>query len=136
LGSASKYLIRRETGRKWTMGPVYDNFNIPNPVTEAKHRKNNTLFRIINICFLPENITKLIAINESKKRPDFEAAKGKGPNAEFWRNISDTVNDAESNELVSIVLGGDSDPYLMDLMEGVLNLNDFNVVLTFQCRRT
>jgi hypothetical protein len=127
LGSVSKYLIRREIGRKWTMGPVYDNFNIPNPVTAAIHRKNNTLFRIVNACFLPENITKLIAINESKKRPDFEAAKGKGPNAEFWRNISDTVNDAESNDLLSIVLGAESDPYLMELMEGVLNLNDFNI---------
>jgi hypothetical protein len=109
------------------MGPVYDNFNIPNPVTEAKHQKSNTLFRITNVCFLPENISKLIAINESKKRPDFEAAKGKGLNAKFWRNISDTVNDAESNEMVSIVLGADSDPYLMDLMEGILNLNDFNI---------
>jgi hypothetical protein len=125
LGSVSKYLIRKEIGRKWSMGPVYDNFNIPNPVSDAKQRKLNTLFRIINCCFLPDNIKGLIAINESKQRTDFENANGKSPHAEFWRHMSDTVNDAAFNDNLSIILGVAEDTYLEEIVAGVLNLNDY-----------
>jgi hypothetical protein len=49
LGSVSKYLIRKETGRKWTMGPVYNNFNIPNPATEA-NTERSTRYSTLSMC--------------------------------------------------------------------------------------
>jgi hypothetical protein len=125
LGSVSKFVIRKEIARRVLMGPIYNNMEIPNPVSNAKGRRLNTMYRIINCCFLPDNVHRLSNINDTKLRHDFEGTEaGKGPNEDFWHEISEMVNDASNNDVLKVILHGETDEYLAKIV-GSFNLSDY-----------
>jgi hypothetical protein len=125
IGSVSKFVVRKEIARRVLMGPIYKNMDIPNPISTSKSRRLNTMFRLINCCFLPENIHRLTQINDTKLRHDFEATEGgKGPNEDFWHDISEMVNDAANNDTLKVVLQGETNEYLIPIVES-LNLADY-----------
>jgi hypothetical protein len=99
LGSVSKLVIWKEIARRVLMGPMCKNMEMPNPVSTSKGRHLNTIFCIVNCCFLPDNIHRLTKINDAKLRHDFKATEaGKGPNEDYWHVTSEMVNDASINE--------------------------------------
>lgn len=107
------------------MGPVHKNFNIPNPTSEGETRKLNALFQMTNCCFCPVNVSRLKTVNDNKKRHDFEEAKGKGPTEEFWKDMSETTNDASFNDTLKDIVGPETNEH-MTAIALIFDLSDFD----------
>jgi hypothetical protein len=80
------------------LGAIYDQVNQPSVRSTATEKKTNSILWIINACFLPCNVEKLIALNDIKKRAD-EAASGGNPLKDFWIEILETVNDGDTEDI-------------------------------------
>jgi hypothetical protein len=82
------------------------------------------MHHIINCCLLPDNVHRLTNVNDTKLRHDFEATEaGKGPNEDFWHEISEMVNDASNNDALKVILHGKTDECLAKII-GSFNLSD------------
>ena len=136
VSSASMFECRFKMAVRMTSGTTYGNFDIPNPVTTAAEKKENTYLRITTVVFLPQFINKFIKLNDIKTRKDMEEASGGSPYKQFWKEISETVNDAEQDEQIKASFNvlvdeeeAGSDETLRDLVtNGNYNLSDFNQV--------
>jgi hypothetical protein len=141
VGSLSKFLVRKEIALRVDLGTMYEQVNMPSVRTTSDEKKLNSLLRIINACFLPSTVDRLISLNDIKKRDDYEAAHGGNPIKDFWLEISNYVNDGEDRQL-SILLYStlEEDPYISKWMaDGTdtglqINLTDFNTQTHKTCK--
>jgi hypothetical protein len=133
IGSLSKFLVRKEIALRIELGAVYDQVNQPSVRTTASEKRTNSLIRIINACFLPQNVDRLIELNDTKGRKDYEAAHGTNPIKDFWMEISDLVNDTEEEQVGTLLFATEAeDSHIckwqeQDCPDGYVNLTDFNV---------
>jgi hypothetical protein len=136
IGSSSKFQCRKEIALRVELEAIYDQVNMPTVRSTANEKKTNSILRIINACFLPFNVEKLIALNDIKKRGDFEAASGGNPIKDFWIDISETVNDGEEEQIRIVLWSREGeDEHLNKLVrEGRANLCDFNLQTHQTCR--
>ena len=130
LGSAGKFKCRMAMARRVEMGVVYNNQKIQNVTTMASEKYCNTLMRLINACFLPDNVGRPSELNDHLKRKDFVAnSTARNPLTTYWIEIADTVNDADLNDTLAVLLdsGEDEDPHLHEMvLNQTVNLCDFN----------
>jgi hypothetical protein len=56
VGSASKYEVRKNMALRVDMGSMYDAVEAANITSTTEDMKTNTMLRIVNAAFLPENI--------------------------------------------------------------------------------
>lgn len=137
-GNMNMYECRRHIAMAIDMGTVYTDNTIANPKTTAEERRVNTLMRITNAVFHPDHVERFIALNDPKKRKDYEAASNSNPIKDFWIQISEMVNDAEKNDDLSVVLqsGAEEDPRLNKFVkDGEFNLNDFSAQTFASCQQ-
>jgi hypothetical protein len=127
VGSMSTFLVRKEIALPIELGAIYNQVNMPSVRTTSDEKNLNSLMRIINSCFLPSTVDRLIMLNDIKKRTDFEAAHGGGnPVKDFWLEISSLVNDGEDQN-ISTVLYVEEDARLAGWQaKAKFNLTDFN----------
>lgn len=103
-GSASKFNVLKAIALKNDVGIHCDNIDGgPNPHTTPHDQKVNTLLRIVNACFLRENVDRLTSCNDKKKRSEFEATAERNPDTAFWNEVSELVNDAQMNDRLSVL---------------------------------
>jgi hypothetical protein len=138
VGSDSKFDIRQKLAARKTAGTTYDNLNLPNPATKIAEKKVNTYFRARNTVFSSEFFNRFITLNDNKRRANFEAARGGSPVKAFWIDVLDYVNNTENNSgpVCVLVLQSESheDEKMHELvLEGNINLNDFNVTTYETC---
>jgi len=127
VGSSSKFECRRQMALKVDGGTTYGNLDIPNPTSTAKDKKVNTAMRILNAVFSPSLVDGFLTLNDQKKRADFEAASGNSPHKEFWKDVSNMVNDSESNRELSVVLDSmedENERLYIACFEELINLTD------------
>lgn len=146
VGSLSKFHVRKEIALRIDLGTVYDQVNVPSVRTTAEEKKLNSLLRIINACFLPSTVDRLITLNDVKKRDDYEAAHGGSPVKDFWLEISTIANDGEDAEVRTLLHTSEDKRISNWQLNGEVNLGDFNVQTfksvkshmsdLFKCRRT
>ena len=122
LGSSAKFVIQKAIAQKHDYGTAYDRFDIPNPIVGDMQLKVNTMFRIVNVTFLPEFLDRIKKQNDAKRRQDYEktaCAKTQNPNAELWSEISAFVNDPEQNDRIGLICMPDEDQYghLQDIVD-------------------
>jgi hypothetical protein len=140
VGSLSKFLVRKEIALRIELAAVYDQVNQPSVRTTAAEKRTNSMIRIINACFLPQNVDRLIELNDTKRRKDYEAAHGSNPIKDFWMEISDLVNDTEDEQVGTLLFATeeeDSHIYQWlekDCLDGFVNLTDFNVQNSGTCQ--
>jgi hypothetical protein len=123
----SKYLVRKEIALRIDLGAIYDQVNMPSVRTTSDEKKLNSLMRIINACFLPSTVDRLITLNDIKKRNDYEAAHGGSPVKDFWLEISSIVNDGEDTNMSTLLYVEEDSRLAGWQSEGKFNLTDFNV---------
>jgi hypothetical protein len=88
VSALSKQDCRKRMAIRITSGTVYDLDKIASPITDAATKKTNTYVRIINACFLPENVQRFVHLNDAQQRKDIEKAAGGNPIKAFWVHIS------------------------------------------------
>jgi len=127
VGSSSKFECRRQMALKVDGGVTHGNLDIPNPTSTAKDKKVNTMMRILNAVFSPTLVDRFVTLNDQKKRADFEAASGNSPHKDFWKDVSNMVNDAESNRELTVVLDSmedENERLFLTVTEEFINLSD------------
>jgi len=128
VGSSSKFECRRQMALKVDSGIIYGNLDVPNATSTAHEKKVNTMMRVLNAVFSPSLVERFLKLNDNKGQKDFESAHGGSPYKEFWKDVSNMVNDTTYNEELSVVLESceEEDERLNEMVQqGVLNLNDF-----------
>jgi hypothetical protein len=112
------------------MGVAHNNQRIQIVTTQASEKYCNTLMHLINACFLPENVGRLSELNDHLRRKDFVAnSASRDPLTSYWIEIADTVNDADLNDSLGVVLesGKDEDVHLHEMvLHQAMNLCDYN----------
>jgi hypothetical protein len=121
------------------VGAIYDQVNQPSVRSTATEKKTNSILWIINACFLLFNVEKLIALNDIKKRADFEAASGGNPLKDFFGlRFFETVNDGNAEDICILLWSKEGEDEHLNAMvkEGRVNLFDFNLQTHQTCRTT
>ena len=137
-GNLTLFQCRRRIAMSITMGTVYNDNTISNPMTTTAERKVNTLMRILNACFHSDMRDKFIDLNDAKKRADYERAQGGNPVKDFWVQISEFTNDTTRNDVLGVVLESrdDEDEHLKEFVaDGAFNLNDFTLQTYISCQQ-
>jgi hypothetical protein len=115
---------------------------MPSVRTTSSEKRTNTMLRIINACFLPQCVDRLIELNDTKSRKDYEAAHGTNPIKDFWMEVSELVNDTEDVRIGTLLHSSlEEDAHISqwlepDCPEGTVNLSDFNVQSYSTCQAT
>jgi hypothetical protein len=131
VSSATMFDCRFKMALRKTSGTSSDNLAIPNPVCAAGERKINTHLRVLNTVFSATFINDFIKLNDNKSRNDFEAVSGASPFKTFWEDVSNRVNDTESDDGITNILftGEEGNTTLKGLVASSnYSLADFNQV--------
>ena len=137
-GGLTMFDCRRQMALCKDTGILYRANDIPNPTSSTQEKKLNTIMRILNAAFSPRMVDRLIQLNDRKSRKDYEAANGGSPTKEFFKDLSDQVNDSLNNEDLQVVLDSDEDEdiHLYDLVSNnLVNLNDFTQQTYQSCQQ-
>ena len=129
FGSQRKKACLAGIANKIEMGVHYDQLDICKPNTTPQEKKNNSLLRLINACFLEEFRNRVITANNVKKRKNFVESNKRNPDDDLWGDISDVHNDPEENSRIGFLCDSksqDEDEHLHNLVaNNLVNLNDF-----------
>ena len=136
-GGKTKFACRMALASRVDMGTACD--STVNPASTTEEKKTNTMMRIINCCFLPRFRQTFLELNDQLSRQKFEQEGGdsNNPIKEFWKEVSNTVNDTEEEDLAVVVMSGEEENHHMHQMvtEQFIDLNAFNQVTWQVCRQ-
>ena len=133
----SKFLVRKEIALRIELGEIYDQVNAPSVRSTSVEKRVNTLFRLLNACFLPRNYKRLSKLNDNFGRQEFESVSGGNPVKEFWVEISDTVNDNDDDQITLLLFttGNSANEHMHKLVNvDKINMNDFNTTTHKTCK--
>jgi len=127
-GGKTKFNCRQQMALCKEGGTLCGNVDIPNPTSSAQEKKLNTLLRILNAAFSPSMVDRLIHLNDTKGRKDFEASNGGNPVKSFFTDLSEMVNDPLNDDDLKLLVDSDEDEneVLHSLVANdIVNLTDF-----------